>query len=150
MVDFLVQQVSTIPVVCLFHIKYFKWYVIGNKVNKSKKPVRFLCAVNFSLMGVITYLKLHRQFLSLELQICSLNWFWKKNWSIKPLISFSHILLRALPALNHVICPSFMEWLSSIVSEPPSAWVILHWRGCIKRNSNIVICATFHNKCNKY
>lgn len=54
MVDFLVQQVSTIPVVCLFHIKYFKWYVIGNKVNKSKKTVRFLCAVNFSLMGVIT------------------------------------------------------------------------------------------------
>lgn len=38
----------------------------------------------------------------------------------------SAILLRALPALNHVICPSFMEWLSSIVSEPPSAWVILH------------------------
>lgn len=73
MVDFLVQQVSTIPVVCLFHIKYFKWYVIGNKVNKSKKPVRFLCAVDFSLMGVITYLKFHCQFLALELQICSLN-----------------------------------------------------------------------------
>lgn len=73
MVDFLVQQVSTIPVVCLFHIKYFKWYVIGNKVNKSKKPVRFLCAVNFSLMGVIISLKFHCQFLTLELQICSLN-----------------------------------------------------------------------------
>lgn len=41
MVDFLVQQVSTIPVVCLFHIKYFKWYVIGNKVNKSKKTSSF-------------------------------------------------------------------------------------------------------------
>lgn len=73
MVDFLVQQVSTIPVECLFHIKFFKWYVIGNKVNKSKKPVRFLCAVDFSLMGVSIYLKLHCQFLSLELQICSLN-----------------------------------------------------------------------------
>lgn len=73
MVDFLVQQVSTIPVVCLFHIKYFKWYVIGIKVNKSKKQARFLCAVNFSLMGVITNLKLHCQFLSLELQICSLH-----------------------------------------------------------------------------
>lgn len=51
MVDFLVQQVSTIPVVCLFHIKYFKWYVIGNKVIKSKKTVRFFVRRKFQFDG---------------------------------------------------------------------------------------------------
>lgn len=51
MVDFLVQQVSTIPVVCLFHIKYFKWYVIGNKVNKSKKTSSFFVRRKFQFDG---------------------------------------------------------------------------------------------------
>lgn len=42
MVDFLVQQVSTIPVVCLFHIKYFKWYVIGNRLISPKNQFVFV------------------------------------------------------------------------------------------------------------
>ena len=45
----------------------------------------------------------------------------------------SAILLRALPALNQAICPSFIVWFSCILSTDPSLCLISHCTGWKKK-----------------